>query len=155
MRTLALLTVLVMGLSSAGAAQSGRVEHINPPTLIRNPAFTQVIAVTGNVKTVYVGGQDAVDSSGAIVGPGDLAAQAQRALQNVATALDAAGAKIEHVVKWNILIVQGQNPGPAFQAFQRAWGTRPNPPAITVAFVAALANPAFLVEIDAVAVVPQ
>jgi len=39
--------------------------------------------------------------------------------------------------------------------FQRAWGTRPNPPAITLAYVAALANPAFLVEIDAVAVVPQ
>jgi enamine deaminase RidA (YjgF/YER057c/UK114 family) len=144
-----------MTVPSAGAPQSGRVEHINPPSLIRNPAFTQVVAVSGNVKTVYVGGQDAVDSTGAIVGAGDIAAQAQRSLQNVAAALEAAGAKIEHVVKWNVLIVQGQNPGPAFQAFQRLWGTRPNPPAITVAFVAGLANPAFLVEIDAVAVVPQ
>jgi enamine deaminase RidA (YjgF/YER057c/UK114 family) len=35
----------------------------------------------------------------------------------------------------------------------RAWGGRPNPSAITAAFVSALARPGFLVEMDAVAVV--
>ena len=41
-----------------------------------------------------------------------------------------------------------------FSAFRRAWPDTPNPPAITFAFVAGLANPDFLVEMDAVAVVP-
>jgi enamine deaminase RidA (YjgF/YER057c/UK114 family) len=144
-----------MTIPTAAFPQAGRVEHINPSTLIHNPAFTQVVVASGNVKTVYVGGQDAVDSTGTIVGSGDLAVQAQRALENVQTALRAAGADVEHVVKWNILVVQGQNVRTAFGAFQRFWGTRPNPPAITVAFVAGLANPAFLIEVDAVAVVPQ
>jgi enamine deaminase RidA (YjgF/YER057c/UK114 family) len=43
----------------------------------------------------------------------------------------------------------------AWDTFQQTWGSRRNPPAITVAIVAALANPQFLLEIDATAVVPS
>jgi len=42
---------------------------------------------------------------------------------------------------------------PAFEAFQKAGGQRPDTPAITVAFVSGLARPVLLVEMDAVAVV--
>jgi enamine deaminase RidA (YjgF/YER057c/UK114 family) len=107
------------------------------------------------VKTVYVGGQDAVDESGAIVGRGDIRAQAERIFHNLQTALAAAGAGLEHVVKWNAYVVQGQSLIPAYEVFQRGWGDRPNPPAITVVVVAALAHPDFLAEVDAIAVVPQ
>jgi enamine deaminase RidA (YjgF/YER057c/UK114 family) len=113
-----------------------------------------VIAVSGPAKTIYVGGQDAVDAAGNIVGKGDIQEQAVQALENVQKALAAAGAGLEHVVKWNIYIVQGQPLGPGFAAFQRVWGQRPNPPTITGMFVAGLAHPDFLVEIDAVAVLP-
>lgn len=64
------------------------------------------------------------------------------------------GAKLEHLVKWNVYIVEGQSLLPGFQAFQRAWGDRPNPPAVTVAVVAGLAHLDYLVEIEATAVVP-
>jgi enamine deaminase RidA (YjgF/YER057c/UK114 family) len=130
------------------------VQYINPEGL---PArgYSNVVVVTDSVKTVYIGGQDAVDASGAIVGKGDLQAQVEQIFKNMQTALDAAGAKLEHVVKWNILVVQGQNIQPGFEVYQRIWGDRPNPPAITVAFVAGLAHPDFLCEIDAIAVVPE
>ena len=137
------------------ALQPGHVEHLYPERLPRNPAFTNVIAVSGAVKTVYIGGQNAIDASGAIVGQGDIAAQTEQILANVQACLAAAGAGLEHVVKWNVLIVQGQPLLPGFEVFQRVWGGRPNPPAITSAFVAGLAHPDFLVEIDAVAIVPQ
>jgi enamine deaminase RidA (YjgF/YER057c/UK114 family) len=130
------------------------VEHINPDDMHKNPAFTQVIVVSGPMKTIYVGGQDAVDAAGNIVGKGDVLAQSVQALENVQKALAAAGAGLEHVVKWNIYLVQGQPLGPGFAAFQRVWGQRPNPPTITGMFVAGLAHPDFLVEIDAVAVLP-
>ncbi len=42
-----------------------------------------------------------------------------------------------------------------FAVFRRVWGTGPNPPTIVGVFVAALANPAYLIAIDAIAVVPQ
>lgn len=136
-------------------AEPGRVEHINPAGMHRNPAFTQVVAVTGPAKTVYVGGQDAVNAQGIVVGEGDIAAQTEQVMANMQTALAAAGASLEHVVKWTLHIVAGQPLGPGFAVFQRVWGDRPNPPTITAAFVAALANPAFLVEMDAIAVVPE
>jgi hypothetical protein len=37
----------------------GSVRHLNPETLHKNPAFTQVITVAGPARTIYIGGQDA------------------------------------------------------------------------------------------------
>jgi enamine deaminase RidA (YjgF/YER057c/UK114 family) len=132
-----------------------QVQFINPDALNKNPAFSNVIVVTGSVKTVYVGGQDAVDASGNIIGKGDLKAQTEQVLKNIQAALAAGGAEIEHVIKWNLYVLQGQPLQPGFEVFQKFWGNRPNPPAITMAFVAGLANPDFLVEMDAIAVVPE
>ena len=137
------------------APPTGQVEYMNPDTLNKNPAFTNVIVVSGSAKTVYVGGQNAVDASGAIVGKGDLRVQTEQVLINIQTALSAGGAQLEHVIKWNLYIVQGQPLQAGFEVFQRVWGGRPNTPAITMAFVAGLANPDFLLEMDAIAVVPE
>ena len=133
----------------------GQVAHLNPPALHANPAFSQAVAVSGPVKTIYVGGQNAVDQSGQIVGAGDLAAQTRQIFANLAAALDAAGAGLEHVVQWTIYVVQGQPIEQGFAVFQEVWGRRTNPPAISVLVVAGLANPAFLAEISAIAVVPE
>lgn len=138
-----------------GNSTQGHVMHINPDGLPKNPAFTNVIVVTGQVKTIYIGGQDAVDASGSIVGKGDIKKQTEQVLANLQAALKAAGAELEHIVKWNVYIVQGQSLQPGFEAFQQFWGRRPDPPAITAMFVSGLANPDFLVEMDAIAVVPQ
>lgn len=133
----------------------GKVEYINPNGLHKNPAFSNVIVVSGSAKTVYVGGQDAVDASGQIVGKGDLKAQVAQVLKNLEIALEAGGARLEHVIKWNLYVVQGQSLQEGYAAFQVVAGKQPKPPAITMAFVAALANPDFLIEMDAVAVVPD
>jgi enamine deaminase RidA (YjgF/YER057c/UK114 family) len=133
----------------------GSVQRLNPDGLHKNPGYSQAVVVPDNVKTVYVGGQNSVDAAGMIVGKGDIKAQTEQVLMNVQTAVAAGGAKLEHVVKWNVFIVQGQSLLPGFEAFQRAWGERPNPPTVTGVFVAGLAHPDFLVEIDAIAVVPQ
>ena len=134
---------------------AGQVQYMSPDTLNKNPAFTNVIVVTGSVKTLYVGGQNAVDASGNIIGKGDIKAQTGQVLKNIQAALAAGGAQLEHVIKWNLYVVQGQSLPAGFEAFQQVWGRRPNPPAITMAFVAGLANPDFLVEMDAIAVVPE
>ena len=139
---------------SASMAAEGRVEFLNPDGLPRNPAFSNVAVVSGNVRTIYIGGQDAVDAEGNIVGIGDLAAQTEQVLRNLRTALAAAGAEPEHVVKWNVLVVEGQDFASGYAAFQKVWGDRPNPPVITAALVKGLAHPDFLVEMDAIAVVP-
>lgn len=134
---------------------TGSVQHLNPDTLHKNPAFTQVVVVSGPARTIYVGGQNAVDVEGNIVGEGDLKAQVEQTFKNMQAALEAADAGMEHVIKWTIYVVQGQDIRQGFGVFQQVWGNRPNPPTISTLFVAGLANPSFLCEIDAVAVVPQ
>jgi len=130
-----------------------QLQHLNPDTLIKNPAFTNIVIVPAGGKTIYIGGLDAVTPSGEIVGKGDIGLQVDQVLKNLQSALAAAGASLENVIKWNVYIVQGQSLQKGFQSFQRVWGNRPNPPAITGIFVAGLANPDFLVEMDAIAVV--
>jgi enamine deaminase RidA (YjgF/YER057c/UK114 family) len=100
-------------------------------------------------------GQDSVDASGTIVGKGDFQAQSAQVLKNIQAALAAAGADLHHLIKWNMFVVQGHDLGAGLAVFQKAWGDRPNPPAISFAFVAGLANPDFLIEMDAIAVVPE
>jgi enamine deaminase RidA (YjgF/YER057c/UK114 family) len=131
------------------------VRYIDPDSLNKNPAFTNVVVVEGNVKTVHIGGQDAVNASGEIVGKGDIVAQIEQILVNLRAALSAGGAGPEQIIKWNIYVVEGQPLQAAFAAFQNAGPETPNPPAITMVFVSSLAHPDFLVEMDAVAVVPR
>ena len=132
----------------------GLVSHINPDGMLRSPAFTQVVRVSGPVNTIYVGGQNGVDSTGALVGEGDLRAQTTQVFANLQTALAAAGAGLEHVIKFNLFVENGQPIQEGFEVYQKVWGTRPNPPLITMAFVAGLGVPGALVELEAVAVVP-
>jgi enamine deaminase RidA (YjgF/YER057c/UK114 family) len=117
---------------------------------MKSPAFSQAIITEGSGKTVYIGGQNAVNEKNEIVGKGDLARQTEQAMTNVQTALEACGATFEQVVKMTIYIVQGQDLMAGFKASQKFLNTAPT---ISVVFVAGLGNPDYLVEIEAVAFV--
>jgi enamine deaminase RidA (YjgF/YER057c/UK114 family) len=127
-------------------------KYINPDSLVKNPAFTQAVVIEGPAKTIYIGGQNAVRADGTIAGE-TLAEQTQQALLNVQAALTAAGATLHDVVRWTAAVVEGQPLVEGFAAFREAWGDAADPPTLSVHVVAGLANPKFLVEIDAVAVV--
>lgn len=131
------------------------VDFINPQALHSNPAFTQVVTVTGAGRHVFISGQNAVDAQGQVVGVGDLVAQTEQTLRNLQVALAAAGATPAQVILWRVHVMQGQALHEGFAAFQRLWPQRVNPPAITVLQVAGLAHPDFLLEIEAQAFVPQ
>jgi len=101
------------------ATMNGSVQHLNPNGLHKNPAFSQAVVVEGQVRTFYIGGQNAVDSAGQVVGKGDLGVQTEQIFKNVEIALAAGGAGLEHIIKWSIYVVQGQSLQPAFAVFQR------------------------------------
>ena len=128
------------------------ITHLNPEGMHRNPAFSQAVMVEGAARTIYVGGQKAVSADGWLVGVGDLAAQTEQVFTNLETVLEAAGATLHDIVKWTIYFVHGQDIMLAVGVFQRRWGTSARPPAISGVGVAGLANPDFLVEIEAIAV---
>ncbi len=134
---------------------NGKIEHINPDGLMKNPAFSQVVTTQGNGKTIYIGGQDAVNSRGEIIGKGDIAKQTEQVMQNLQTALDASGATFQNLVKLTIYLVQGQNLYSGFEVSQKFLGNLTNPPAICVLIVTGIANPNFLIEIEATAFTPE
>ena len=130
-----------------------KIDSLNPPGLPRNRAYSQGVRASGAGCTIYVGGQNGIGPDGSVVSQ-QIGEQTTRALQNVELVLAESGASLGDVAFWTIQIVEGQQLGAAFAAFQAVWGDRPNPPAVSVAFVSGLASPSFLVEITAVAVLP-
>lgn len=134
---------------------NSKTQYINPEDLYRNPAFSQVVTTQGNGKTIYVGGQDALNGQGEIIGKSNLGEQTEQVMKNLQTALAACGANYEHLVKLNIYLVQGQDLQKGFQVSQKYLGSLKNPPAVSVLMVAGLAHPDFLVEIDATVFIPE
>lgn len=131
------------------------IQYINPDGLMKTPAFSQVVTTQRSGKTIYVGGQDAVNEKGELVGKGDIGAQTEQVMKNLHIALEACGATFENLVKLTIILVQGQDIMRGFQASQKYLGHLKNPPAITGLFVSALARPEYLVEVEAVAFVSE
>lgn len=131
-----------------------RIELLSPEGLHKNPAYSQVAVIEGNHRTVYIGGQNAVDKNGNVVGKGDIEAQALQVLKNLEVAVQAGGGSFENIIKWNVYLLQGQPAEKALKAFQPHLSKMKSPPLITGIFVAALAHPDFLLEMEAVAVVP-
>jgi 2-iminobutanoate/2-iminopropanoate deaminase len=126
------------------------ITHLNPDSLFSNPAFSQGVLVRDASTTLYVGGQNGTDGSGAIV-EGGLGAQTEQALRNVLAVLAEAGADQTNVVRMAVYVAAGQSVDEGFAASMRVWGQHPT--AITVLFVAALGRPDALVEIEAVAAI--
>ena len=131
------------------------IKHINPETMAKPRGYSHAISITGNHKTIYIGGQNAINENGVLIGKNSLKQQTEQVLRNIEKILKSSGGNIENVVKFNIHIVQGQNPQEGFQAFQEKWGVKEKSPTITVLFVEGLGNPDWLVEIDAIAVTPE
>src|SRR5215216_8147375 len=124
-----------------------------PPEFIQAKGLRHAPTYTPTVKagnTVYIAGMTAVTESGEIVGRGDPAAQTRQVLENMRLALQAAGADFGNVVKLTVFITDPRFRESVGQV--RSDYFRDPKPASTLVVCAGLADPAFLVEIEAIAV---
>ena len=124
------------------------VERIQPPGLRKSPVYAHVVKA-GN--TIYIAGQVAQDEQGQVVGRGDITAQAIQVFENLSKALTAAGAGFSDLVKITIYITDPRFREPLGKV--RTQYIRDALPASTLVVVAGLAEPDYLLEIEAVAVV--
>jgi len=130
---------------------SNKTDLISPDELLKNPAFSQIAITKGSGNTIYIGGQNAITKDLEIIGKGDIAKQTAYALGNIETALHACGAILDDLFKLTIYIVQGQDVKKGFEGAQAFLKKLAKPPVITGVIVAGLANPDYLVEIEAIA----
>lgn len=128
------------------------ISLLQPAGLVVSPAFSHVAVVPPGATTIYIGGQNGVDEVGKIVSD-DAAAQSLRAVENAEVALLAAGASLDDVIAWTILIHQDADLRAAYGAVAPKLARDGAPPLVTAAVVAALGVPGALIEVSAVAAV--
>lgn len=125
---------------------------LQPAGLVTSPAFSHVAVVPPAATTIYVGGQNGIDQTGAVVSD-DVAEQSKQAVDNVATALAAAGATLADVISWTVLIKADADLGAAYGAIAPKLARDGAPPLVTAALVSGLGVPGALIEVAAVAAV--
>lgn len=128
------------------------MKRANPPSLHKPVGYTHIVEAAPR-RTVYISGQVALDPSGALVGAGDLAAQAEQVFTNLRSALAAAGATFEDVAKMTVFMVDASQ----IQVYRDARGRHftGSLPASTLVQVVRLARPEWLIEIEAIAVIEE
>ena len=141
-----------------GGPPPGRTEpasgkrFINPGTLASLEGFTHAVRLGF---TTYVSGEVPLDSTGQLVGSGDLAAQARQAFANLALVLRIAGNEPSDIVKLTVYVV---NYHPQDFATIRAavpeFFPERNPPAGIVLGVQSLPKDGMLIAVDAIAQAP-
>ncbi len=100
---------------------------------------------------IFVAGTTATNAAGDIVGIGDAYAQTKQVLANLKSALERAGASLEHVVRTRIFVTDIAQWEAVGRAHGEVFGTIR--PACTLVEVSKLIAPEILVEIEADAVV--
>jgi len=132
---------------------SARRTAMNPPGVAKplKPHYSNCVRV-GSGPLLFISGQVALDSGGKLVGKGDVCAQAKQVLENIRKIVEANDARMDDIVKVTVYVRN-------IKAFETISDIRhvyfpKDGPASAIVEVSALADPEFLVEIEAVAVVP-
>ena len=112
--------------------------------------YSHAVAFTGRM--VAVSGQVPVDEQGRLVGRGDPAAQVRQVFKNLTTALAAAGANLDQVVKLTVYLTDLSDLE-AFRQVRDQHISPDSPPASSLVQVSGLVNPEFRVEVEALAAV--
>ena len=115
------------------------------------PAYSQAVKVTGAETILYIAGQVAYGENGTAAHTGDFKSQARAALQAVKAQVEAGGGTMAYIVKVNTYLTDIRHRADYAAIREEFFGKKM--PASTLVAVAALAQPEFLIEIEAIAVI--
>jgi enamine deaminase RidA (YjgF/YER057c/UK114 family) len=126
------------------------VKLVNPESLSPPVGFSHAASAGG---WIFLGGQISSDDSGSVVHAGDMAAQFRQALNNVLTALRAAGGSAIGIVKMTYYVTDiaayRQALKPIGESYREILGNRY--PAASLLEVKGLFEPDAMIEIECVA----
>jgi 2-iminobutanoate/2-iminopropanoate deaminase len=130
------------------------VKLFTPPTLPKRGGYSQVCEVTSG-KLVLIAGQVPHDVNDRMVGEGDFEAQVEQVFNNLDAALKAAGGSMKSLVKIVNYCVASvtYEQRLAYRTVRDRHVDTANPPVSTFIYVVRLAQPNWLFEMDAMAVI--
>jgi enamine deaminase RidA (YjgF/YER057c/UK114 family) len=139
---------------AAGSAQAQAPSNLrfsNPPGMSNPPTYSHVVEVNGPHRVVYLAGQTGADATGKAAA--DFRAQAVQVFENIKTALASVGGGFEHVVKLTSYLTNIEANAAEYRTVRASY-FKPPLPAATLLQVVRLANPAYLLEVEAIAILP-
>jgi reactive intermediate/imine deaminase len=122
--------------------------YVRPDGLPPVNGYSHAVAFSGRM--IAVSGQVPLDAQGRLVGENDPQAQTRQVFENLAAALATAGAGMEQVVKLTVFLTDLADLD-AFRRVRDEYISADRPPASSLVQVSRLVNPAFRVEIEALA----
>ena len=129
-----------------------RITRSNPEGIHKPFAsYSHVVTAEGVNRLVFCAGQVAADASGKVLPPDDFETQARMVMDNLGKALAGGGATLADVTKITIYIVNPHDVPKARGLLQTWFGD--HPPGSTLCVLRGLANPNFLLEVEAIAAV--
>ena len=130
---------------------AAKIEKIAAKSVFDPPAYTQAIKVTGAQTILFVSGQVDYDARGGPGHPGDFAGQARATLAALKAQVEAAGGTMASIVKLNTYLVDIRHRTELATIREEFFGKKG--PASTLVGVTALAQPGWLIEVEAIAVI--
>jgi enamine deaminase RidA (YjgF/YER057c/UK114 family) len=115
------------------------------------PAYSQGVKVEEGKTLLFIAGQVDYDAQGKCAHPGDFAAQTKGVLAALKAQVEAGGGTVANIVKINTYVTDMRYRPDYAKLRGEFFG--PKAPASTMVGVSALADPDFLIEIEAIAVV--
>ena len=133
--------------------ETSKLQFLNPAGLSKPKGFTQVVIAQPG-KVIYISGQVPMNANGEIVGSGDFRAQVTQVMENLKTALVAAGATMKDVIKANYYVVNLKPEQVAvIREVRGQYFSAEHPPAGTLVGVTGLVQEGYMLEIEAEAAV--
>lgn len=129
------------------------LRFINPPGMSKPIGYSHVAEASGG-RTIYISGQVALDKDRNLIGKDDLRLQTQQVFTNLKTALESVGADFSHVVKLTYFIIDISQMQVVREVRDQFLNTQ-NPPASSAVEVRRLVMEDWLIEVEAIAVVPD
>ena len=135
------------------SSPSSSTRFLNPTTMSQPFGYTHVVETRGG-RTVYISGQVALDAAGNVVGAADLQAQTRQVFANLQAALESVGATFGHVVKLTYFLLDISKIADVRSVRDHYVNTQ-HPPASSAVEVRRLFRDELLIEIEAIAVIPE
>jgi enamine deaminase RidA (YjgF/YER057c/UK114 family) len=129
------------------------IRFINPARISKPVGYSHIAEVTGG-RTIYISGQVPFDVDGKLVGPDDLRAQAMQVFANLKAALAEVGTDFNSVVKFGFYLLDISQIQVIREVRDQFINTE-HPPASTAVQVSSLFRKGLLIEVEAIAVVPD